>query len=70
MPLFLSGNSTQTILLCFHNLPHSKFPCGCADVAKELGRKGGNVYEVNQRLWCFGRVKPRLGVSVSVCNLN
>ena len=66
MPLFLSRNSTLTIQHSFHNLQRSKFPYGCADVAKETGRKGSNVYEVNLWLWCFGRGKPRMGgLSVS-----
>ena len=45
----------------------SKFPYGCADVAKESGGKESNVYEVNQWLWRFVMSKPRLGgLSVSV----
>ena len=60
MPLFLRRNSTPTIPHCFRNLQRSKFPYCCADVAKELGRKESNVYEVNQWLWPFGRGKPRL----------
>ena len=32
-----------------------------ADVANEPGRKGSNVYEINQWLWQFGLGKPRLG---------
>ena len=58
----------QTIHRCFCNLQRSKSPNGCADIAKdsESGRKGSNVYEVNQWLWRFGRGKPRLGgLSVS-----
>ena len=31
------------------------------DTAQESGRRGSNVYEVNQWLWEFGRGKPRLG---------
>ena len=60
VPLF-SGNSNPTIPHCFHNLQRSKFPYCCADLTKESGRKGSNVYEVNQWLWYFGRGKPRLG---------
>ena len=62
MPLFLRGNSTPTIPHCFRNLQRSKFPYCCADVAKESGWKGNNVYDVNQWLWHFERGKPRLGV--------
>ena len=43
-------HSTLTILHCFRNLQHSKFPHCCADVAKVSGKKGSNVYEVNQSL--------------------
>ncbi len=31
------------------------------DTAAADGRRGSNVYEVNQWLWQFGRGKPRLG---------
>ena len=63
MPLFLRRNSIQTIPHCFRNLQRCEFR---ADVSKESGRKGSNVYEVNQWLLLFGRGKPRLGdLSVS-----
>ena len=58
---FLSGNSLQTIQHCFRNLQHNKFSNSCADVAKESGRKGSNVYEVNQWWWRFGRGQRSLG---------
>ena len=61
MPLFLRGNTTPAIQHCFRRLQRSQLPYRCADVAKESGRKGSNVYEVNQWLWSFGRGKPRLG---------
>ena len=67
MPMFLSGNSMQTIQHCLSNLQRSKFPYSCADVAKESGRKGSSGYEVNQWLWRFGRGKPRLGDLTPVC---
>ena len=62
MPLFLRGNSTQTTQHFFRILQSIKFPYCCADVAKESGWKGNNVYDVNQWLWHFERGKPRLGV--------
>ena len=34
---------------------------GCCETAAADGRRGSNVYEVNQWLWQFGRGKPRLG---------
>ncbi len=34
---------------------------GSCDTAAADGRRGSNVYEVNQWLWQFGRGKPRLG---------
>ena len=61
MPLFLHGNSTPTIPHELRHLQRSKFPHCCADAADESGRKGSNVYEVNQWMWEFGRGKPRLG---------
>ena len=61
MPLFLHSNSTPTIPHELRHLQRSKFPHGCADAADESGRKGSNVYEVNQWMWEFGRGKPRLG---------
>jgi hypothetical protein len=65
MPLFLAGNSTQTIPHIFSKSKDSGFPYGCADAAATDGRWGSNlnVYEVNhwQWLWQFGRGKPRLG---------
>ena len=56
VPLFLCWTSTPTIQHCFCNLQSSKFPYGCADVAKELGRKLSNVYEINQWLCDLGGV--------------
>ena len=61
MPLFLHSNSTPTIPHELRHLQRSKFPHGCADAADESGRKGSNVYDVNQWMWEFGRGKPRLG---------
>ena len=61
MPLFLHDNSTPTILHQLRKHQHSKFPYGSADTSDKSGRKGSNVYEVNQWLWQFGRGKPRLG---------
>ncbi len=34
---------------------------GSCDTAAADGRRGSNVYEVNQWLWQFGRGKQRLG---------
>jgi hypothetical protein len=34
---------------------------GCADSVAADGRRGSNVYEVNQWLWKFGHSMPRLG---------
>ena len=61
MPLFLLGNSTLTIPHQLRQHRSPRFPHGLADAADELGRKGSNVYEINQWLWQFGRGKPRLG---------
>ena len=61
MLLFLLGNSTPTIPHQLRQYRGARFPHGLADAANELGRKGSNVYEVNQWLWQFGRGKPRLG---------
>jgi len=66
MPLFLLGNSTPTIPHELRKHRRSKFPYGEADAADASGKRGSNVYEVNQWLWQFGRGKPRLGgLSVS-----
>ena len=61
MPLFLLGNSTPTIPHQLRQHRRSKFPHGEADAADASGKKGSNVYELNQWLWRFGRGKPRLG---------
>ena len=61
MPLFLLGNSTQTIPHQPRQHRSSKFPHGLADAANALDKKESNVYKVNQWLWQFGRGKPRLG---------
>jgi hypothetical protein len=61
MPLFLAGNSTPTIPHIFSKHKDTGFPYGCADAAASDGRRGSNVYEVNQWMWQFGRCKPRLG---------
>jgi hypothetical protein len=59
--LFLAGNATPTIPHLYSKRKDSGFPLGCADAAAADGRRGSNVYEVNQWLWQFGRGKPRLG---------
>jgi hypothetical protein len=59
--LFLAGNATPTIPHLYSKRKDSGFPMGCADTASVDGRRGSNVYEVNQWLWMFGRGKPRLG---------
>ena len=63
MPLFLRvlGNSTPTIPHQLGQHRSAKFPHGLEDAADESGRKGSNVYEINQWLWQFGRGKQRLG---------
>ena len=61
MPLFLRGNSTLTIPHQLRHLQRSRFAHGCADALDGSGKKGSNVYEVNQWLWEFARGKPRLG---------
>ena len=43
MLFFLRRNSMPTIPHCFRNVQRSKFPYGCAAVAKKSGRKGSNV---------------------------
>ncbi len=58
---FLAGNSTLTIPHKFSKRRDSGFPFGCADSADVDGRRGSNLYEVNQWLWQFGRRKPCLG---------
>ena len=58
IPLFLAGNSTPTIP---RQRKRSGFPVGSCDTAAADGRRGSNVYEVNQWLWQFGRGKPLLG---------
>ena len=58
IPLFLAGNSTPTNPHKFSRHKGSGFPVGCADSAAAEGRRGSNVYEVNQWLWKFLRCKP------------
>ena len=60
-PLFLDGNATPTIPYKFSQHQRAKFPHGSTDLSNAAGRKGSNEYEVNLRLWQFGRGKPRLG---------
>ncbi len=62
MPLFLAGDSTPTIPHIFSKRKDSGFPYGCADAAATDGRRGSNVYKVNQWLWQFGRGKRRMPV--------
>ena len=45
---------------CFRHLQYCIYPYDCADFAKESGRKGSNVYDLNQWLFRFGRGKPHL----------
>ena len=61
MPLFLLGHYTPTIPHQLRQHRSARFPHRLADAADESGRKGSNVYEINQWLWQFGRGKPRLG---------
>ncbi len=63
MPLFLACNSTPTIPHKYTGSQHKRlgFPVGTCDTAAADGRRGSNVYEVNQWLWQFGRGKQRLG---------
>jgi hypothetical protein len=39
----------------------NQFPYCSTDTAQESGSRGSNVYELNARLWQFGRCKPRGG---------
>ena len=82
MPFFLLGNSTPTIPHQLRQHWRGKFPYGLADAASPYGnafsygldeadasgKKGSNVYEINQWLWEFGRGKPRLGGPFSGCD--
>ena len=61
IPLFLAGNSTPTIPHKYSKHKSSGFPAGSCDIADADGKRGSNVYEVNQWLWRFARGKPRLG---------
>ncbi len=61
IPLFLAGNSTPTIPHLYSQHKMSGFLVGSCDTAAADGRRGSNVYKVNQWLWQFGRGKPRLG---------
>ena len=54
MPLFLLGNSTPTIPHQLSQHLGARFPHGLADAADESGRKGSNVYEINQWLGSWG----------------
>ena len=60
-PLFLAGNSTPVNPHSFSKFKGSGFLVGCADSGAADGRRGSNVYEINQWLWKFGWGKPRLG---------
>ncbi len=53
LPLYLANNSTPTIPQQFSKRKGSGFPMGCTDTAAADGRRGSNVYEVNQWLWQF-----------------
>ena len=61
IPLFLAGNSTPTIPHKYSKHKSSGFPAGSCDTADADGKRGSNVYEVNQWLWRFARGKQRLG---------
>ena len=59
--MFLAGNATLTIPYLYSKCRESGFPMGSAHSAAVDGRRGSNVYEVNQWLWQLGSGKPRLG---------
>ncbi len=61
MPLFLAGNSTPAIPHRYSQHKRAGFPVGICDTASADGQRGSNVYEVNPRLWQFGRGNQRLG---------
>jgi hypothetical protein len=61
MPLFLAGNSTPSIPHKYRQHKRSGFPVGTCDTAAADGRRGSNMYEVNQWLWQFGHGKLHLG---------
>ncbi len=57
----LMGDSTATIPHWYSQHKRSGFPVGSCDTAAADGRRGSNVYEVNQWLWQFGHGKPLQG---------
>ncbi len=60
----LQGNATPAKPHKLRHLRGRAFQFGTADAAAAAhGRRGSNVYEVNQWLWQFGRRRARLGVS-------
>ena len=61
MPLFLLGNSTQTIQYQLRQHRSARFLHRLADAGDESGWKGSNMYEINQWQWQFGPSKPRVG---------
>jgi hypothetical protein len=60
IPLFLACNSTPNIPHKYSQHKRSGFPVGTCDTAAGDGRRGSNVFLVNQWLWQFGRGKQRL----------
>jgi hypothetical protein len=48
---------------CWYARPQLFFTCHLRPISGSAldGRRGSNVYEINQWLWQFGRSKPQLG---------
>ncbi len=61
IPCFLDRNATSTIPRKYSSRQKHAFECGCADSAGPTSRRGSHIYEINTRLWNFGRPQPRAG---------
>jgi hypothetical protein len=59
-PCFLDGNITSTIPYKYAARQSRDFALGCADGPLQGSRRGSHVYEVNTKLWNFGRPQPRV----------
>ena len=61
IPCCQDGNTTSTIPHKYAPRQKQAFEYGCADGSGQGSRRGSHVYEINTRLWNFGRPQPRIG---------
>jgi hypothetical protein len=66
IPCFIEGNATPTIPASFKKKRASLFPHGEADTASNPGSR---LFEINEFMWNYGRLRPREVSVAESCRL-